>query len=103
MGTTSSIWGVKYGTACNDLNMPALAALNRRWLQNSRIFWSRYRRRKYSLSKSFLSHWQYRRLPSYPQPQLNPALGIDSFLAAFAGRYKLVHKNHQLAIEKTGS
>ena len=40
---------------------------------------------------------------NYPQPQLNPALGIDSFLAAFAGRYKLVHKNHQLAIEKTGS
>ena len=42
--------------------------------------------------------WQH-----YPQPQLNPGLGIDAFLATFAGRYKLLHKNHQVAIEKTGS
>ena len=37
---------------------------------------------------------------NYPQPQLNPALGIDSFLAGFAGRYQLLHKDYQVAIEK---
>ena len=37
---------------------------------------------------------------NYPQPQLNPALGIDSFLAGFAGRYNLLHKNYQVAIKK---
>ena len=39
--------------------------------------------------------WQH-----YPQPRLNPALGIDAFLAAFAGHYKVLHKNYQVAIEK---
>ena len=42
--------------------------------------------------------WQH-----YPQPQLNPGLGIDAFLATFAGRYKLLHKDYQVAIEKMGA
>jgi len=35
-----------------------------------------------------------------PEPQSNPKLGIDSFLRAFEGQYRIVHKGFQIAIEK---
>jgi len=35
-----------------------------------------------------------------PEPQSNPKLGIDSFLRAFEGQYRIVHKGFQVAIEK---
>jgi predicted O-methyltransferase YrrM len=35
-----------------------------------------------------------------PEPHSNPKLGIDSFLRAFEGQYRIVHKGFQVAIEK---
>jgi len=35
-----------------------------------------------------------------PEPLSNPKLGIDSFLRAFEGQYRMVHKGFQVAIEK---
>jgi predicted O-methyltransferase YrrM len=40
--------------------------------------------------------WEY-----MPTPLSNPKLGIDSFLRAIAGQYRLLHKAYQVAIEKT--
>lgn len=39
--------------------------------------------------------WEYK-----PEPRSNPKLGIDSFLSAFEGQYRIVHKGFQVAIEK---
>lgn len=38
---------------------------------------------------------------AYPDnPELNPKLAIDSFLAIFTGKYTLLHKQYQVAIQK---
>jgi predicted O-methyltransferase YrrM len=39
--------------------------------------------------------WEY-----MPEPRSNPKLGIDSFLHAFKGQYRIIHKGFQVAIEK---
>jgi predicted O-methyltransferase YrrM len=39
--------------------------------------------------------WEY-----MPEPRSNPKLGIDSFLRAFEGQYRTVHKGYQVAVEK---
>ena len=39
--------------------------------------------------------WEY-----MPEPRSNPKLGIDSFLRAFEGQYRIVHKAFQVALEK---
>jgi hypothetical protein len=39
--------------------------------------------------------WEY-----MPEPRSNPKLGIDSFLRAFEGQYRIIHKGFQVAIEK---
>jgi predicted O-methyltransferase YrrM len=35
-----------------------------------------------------------------PEPRSNPKLGIDAFLKAFEGRYRIVHHGFQVAVEK---
>jgi hypothetical protein len=35
-----------------------------------------------------------------PEPRSNPKLGIDSFLGAFDGQYRIVHRGFQIALEK---
>jgi predicted O-methyltransferase YrrM len=35
-----------------------------------------------------------------PAPDANPKLGVDSFLRAFAGQYRVVHRGFQIAIER---
>jgi predicted O-methyltransferase YrrM len=35
-----------------------------------------------------------------PEPRSNPKLGIDSFLRAFDGQYRIVHRGFQIALEK---
>ena len=35
-----------------------------------------------------------------PEPHANPKLGIDSFLRAFEGQYRIVHRAFQIALEK---
>ncbi len=35
-----------------------------------------------------------------PEPRSNPKLGIDSFLAALAGQYRILHRGFQIALEK---
>ena len=35
-----------------------------------------------------------------PVPLDNPKLGIDAFLATFAGQYRVVHHEYQVAIVK---
>jgi len=40
--------------------------------------------------------WEY-----MPAAESNPRLGIDAFLQAFKGEYRLIHKAFQLAIEKS--
>lgn len=38
---------------------------------------------------------------AYPeQPELNPKLAVDSFLAVMVGKYELLHKQYQVAIKK---
>jgi predicted O-methyltransferase YrrM len=39
--------------------------------------------------------WEY-----MPDPKSNPRLGIDSFIRAFEGLYRVVHKGFQVAVEK---
>jgi predicted O-methyltransferase YrrM len=39
--------------------------------------------------------WEY-----MPEPESNPRVGIDSFLRAFEGQYRIVHKGFQVAVEK---
>jgi hypothetical protein len=39
--------------------------------------------------------WEY-----MPEPRSNPKLGIDSFLRAFEGQYRIIHKGYQVAVEK---
>jgi hypothetical protein len=39
--------------------------------------------------------WEY-----MPDPKSNPRLGIDSFIRAFEGLYRIVHKGFQVAVEK---
>ncbi len=39
--------------------------------------------------------WEY-----MPDPKSNSRLGIDSFLRAFEGLYRIVHKGFQVAVEK---
>jgi predicted O-methyltransferase YrrM len=36
----------------------------------------------------------------YPEPQLNPKIGIDAFLNSFEGRYDIIVNNYQLAVKK---
>lgn len=39
---------------------------------------------------------------AYPeQPELNPKLAVDSFMAVMAGKFELVHKGYQVGIKKT--
>jgi predicted O-methyltransferase YrrM len=35
-----------------------------------------------------------------PEPRSNPKLGIDSFLKAFDGQYRIIHRGFQIALEK---
>jgi Methyltransferase domain len=39
--------------------------------------------------------WEY-----MPEPRSNPKLGIDSFLRAFEGQFRIIHKGFQVATEK---
>jgi Methyltransferase domain len=39
--------------------------------------------------------WEY-----LPEPRSNPKLGIDSFLSAFEGQYRIIYKGFQVALEK---
>jgi hypothetical protein len=35
-----------------------------------------------------------------PEPRSNPRLGIDSFLSAYEGQYRILHRGFQIALEK---
>ena len=35
-----------------------------------------------------------------PEPRSNPKLGVDSFLKAFDGQYRILHRGFQIALEK---
>lgn len=37
---------------------------------------------------------------AFPQPEMNPRLAIDSFLASFINHYELIHKEYQVIIKK---